>query len=193
MTSFLIAGLFGHRHTETAAAAVPWFQPALQWAGAHWAVVAVVIPVAGAILTGIMNHYLAVARENRARKRELEDRRARVYADLAVRLLTRCVALQAVATGTQPDLQAWRNENARLRARAEMPDVIETLGTEYASFVAAIEKERRTIDRLDGASLAKDASSALEVIQYYAAFIHDFGETAQAKRLQKFARQGTTS
>jgi hypothetical protein len=168
---------------------VPWYQPALQWAGAHWAVLAVVIPVAGAIATGIMNHFLAVARENRARKRELSDRRSRVHADLAVRLLTRCVALQTVATGTQPDLQSWREENAHLRARAEMPDVIETLGTEYAPFVAAIEQERRTIERLSAAAQTSGASGALDIIQYYASFIHDFGEPTQAKRLQKFARQ----
>ena len=68
-----------------------------QWLAAHWGVLAVVIPVCGAILAGILNHYLAVSRENRSRRISKGDVRGRVYKDLGARLLIHCRELQVAS------------------------------------------------------------------------------------------------
>lgn len=174
----LVAGLFGHpRHDDSLASA--WYHGALGWMGAHWAVLAVVIPVAGGLAGGIVNHYLAVARENRSRALNRKDVRARVYADLAARLLRHCAWLQQTMASGSLDVTNWRNGNAGLHARAESPDVVEALGPDYVAFMAAIECERRAI--------GNDGPRA--TLERYLPFIAAFGEGAQARRLQKLLRR----
>lgn len=189
----LIAGLFGHRRPDDPAW-LQWFHGAAQWVGAHWAVLAVVIPVLGLILAGIVNHYLALSRENRARRVSRGEVRARVHADLAARLLSHCSYVQAAIGNPEADPSAWRPGNTSLRKRSEMPDAIEVLGKNYVSFMAAIEKERRTIEalvRLGGQTRTRleerIATGAADIIETYVPFIGDFGEVQQARRLSRFA------
>jgi hypothetical protein len=183
----LLAGLFGHRRAPDDPVAVQWLHATLQWASAHWAALAVIIPVAGAIAAGIVNHYLAVARENRARRLTRGDVRARVYADLAARLLSHCSAIYAaVVNPGAADPQSWRVGNAGLRTRSETHDVVDALGQHYVSFMAAIEQERRTIDALARTGVA---AGAVHIIELYVPFIDEFGEPVQARRLKKFASE----
>lgn len=167
------SGSVGAGHT-----AVAWYHDALVWSTAHWTVLAVVIPVAGAIVAGILNHYLAVARENRSRRLNTRDVRARVHADLAARLLQHCTRLHNAIENGRVDAQSWRDENAKLHARAQSPDVVEALGGRYVGFMAAIEHERRALGN-------GDPRRALEA---YVPFISAFGQSAQARRLQKLLR-----
>ena len=150
---------------------------------------AVIIPVAGLIAGGIVNHYLALARDGRARRLVRGDVRARVHADLAARLLSHCSYIQSGIGNPETDAGAWRPGNASLRTRAEMPDVVDALGKDYVSFMAAIEKERRTIDLLarNGARGRID-EAARDVIEAYVPFLCDFGESRQAGRLSELAR-----
>jgi hypothetical protein len=138
----------------------------------------VVIPVAGAIVAAIVNHYLAVARENRSRALDRKAVRARVHADLAARLLDHCARLQNSMVRGNVDLQSWRAGNASLHARAQRPDVVEALGRDYVAFMAAIECERRAIGH-------DDPRRSLEA---YVPFIAAFGEETQARRLQRLLR-----
>jgi len=178
----VIAGLFGHRRTAAEPPYLQWLHAAVHWCGAHWQILAVVIPVAGALVAGIMNHSLAVAREKRARQVRSNDLRTRVHADLAVRLLAHCSELTGALRGDAVDLAAWSARNARLRARSESEDVIEALGRDYVAFVAAIEKERRAIAAL--AAKSQPSAAARTAVQLYAPFIADFGEPTQAHRLR---------
>ncbi|MBV8490957.1 MAG: hypothetical protein JO199_10565 [Candidatus Eremiobacteraeota bacterium] len=178
-------GLFGHHHQSNGtvsggveSGAASWYHVALAWASSHWQVLAVVIPVAGAIAGGILNHYLAVARENRSRRLQIRDVRARVHADLAARLLRHCSRMHAALANGTLDVQTWSAENAGLHARAQQPDVVDALAGEYVAFMAAIEHERRSVS-------AGDPRRALEA---YVPFISAFGEPAQARRLQKMLR-----
>jgi hypothetical protein len=148
-------------------------------------VLAVVIPAGGAIAAGVMNHYLAVARENRARRLSLRDVQSRVYADLSVRLLHHCSALQGVMRGGPHDLEAWRERNAALRARSESEDVIQSLGHEYVHFVAAIEHERRALANF---ARRQPRFTARDVVAHYVPFIAQFGQPGEAGRLKKLAR-----
>jgi hypothetical protein len=183
----LVAGLFGHRHSGEPLI-VTWFNAAAQWMGAHATVLAVVLPVLGLIVAGIVNHYLAVARDNRVRRLGRGETRARVHADLAARLLSHCSYIQGAIADPQADPKSWRPGNASLRARAEMADVVDVLGREYVSFMAAIEKERRAIDALaeNGRRSDRIGLAARDVIETYAPFISDFGEARQAQRLLTF-------
>lgn len=182
----LLAGLFGHRHAAQAEVSSP-VQDAIQWAGAHWAVLAVLIPVAGALVAAIVNHYLAVARENRTRRMTRGEVRARVYADLAARLLSHCSAVYAgLVNPATADPTAWRSTNVSLRARAQMPDVVDALGRQYVSFMAAIEAERRTLDAIGRNRIGAGAAA---IIEAYVPFIDAFGEPEQARRLQKYTKQ----
>lgn len=176
----LIAGLFGHRQAQDPLY-VTWLHAAGQWTSAHWQVVAVVIPVAGGIAAGIINHALSVSRENRVRRLARSDVRARVHADLAARLLAHCSYLQRAAAAAQLDAGAWRRSNANLRARAEMTDSIDVLGARYVTFMATIERERRIVD--EETVVANDG--VREVIKLYAPFIAEFGEPVQARRLER--------
>jgi hypothetical protein len=156
-------------------------------------VLAVVIPVAGAIVAGIVNHYLALARENRARRVGRSELRARVFADLAARLLSHCSYVQSSIGNGRFEPSAWRPGNEKLHERAEMTDVVEALGKDYVPFMAAIESERRVIDalaRLDPGAKTyarRVAQGAFDVVDAYAPFIGDFGEERQAVRLRKIA------
>jgi hypothetical protein len=180
-------GLFGlfHRHKGAAASgsvevtAATLYHVAIAWASAHWQVLAVVIPVGGALLAGIVNHYLAVARENRARRLNQRDVRARVYADLAARLLRHCTRVHAASANGTLDFANWRAENASLHARAQLSDVVDALAGDYVGFMAAIEHERRA------AGNGADPRQALEA---YVPFIAAFGETTQASRLKRLLR-----
>jgi hypothetical protein len=176
----LLAGLFGHRRPPDPAY-VTWFHSVAQWTSDHWQVLAVVIPVAGGLAAGIVNHFLSVSRENRSRRLVRSDVRTRVHADLAARLLAHCSYLQRAAAASQLDAAAWRRSNANLRARAEMTDLIEVLGPRYVSFMATIEHERRIVDR--EANGAHDG--VREVVRLYAPFIAEFGEPVQARRLER--------
>jgi hypothetical protein len=179
----LVAGIFGHRRPDDPLV-VQWLHAAAQWSGEHWAVLAVVIPVAGLIAAGIVNHYLALSRDNRARRVVRGEVRARVHADLAARLLSHCSYVQAAIGNPEADPIAWRPGNASLRTRAEMPDVVDALGKEYVSFMAAIEKERRSIDLLGGNGRQERIDDAARgVIEAYVPFICDFGEERQGRRL----------
>jgi hypothetical protein len=185
----LLAGLFGRRHPGDPVA-VQWLNAATQWVAAHWTVLAVLIPVAGLIAAGVVNHYLAVARDNRARRVSRGEVRSRVYADLAARLLAHCSEIRSAIGNPRATPAGWRDGNSALRARAEMPDVIETLGREYVSFMAAIDRERRTIDAFErhGAPAREQIDrGAADVIETYVPFISQFGETQQAHRLRRFA------
>ena len=185
----ILAGLFGRRHPDDPVA-VQWLNAATQWIQAHWTVLAVIIPVAGLIVAGVVNHYLAVARDNRARRVSRGEIRSRVYADLAARLLAHCSEVRGAIGNAQADPESWRDGTAALRARAEMPDVIETLGREYVSFMAAIDRERRTIDAFErrGARAPEQIDrGAADVIETYVPFISQFGETQQAHRLRRLA------
>jgi hypothetical protein len=176
----VLAGLFGHRRPSDPAY-VTWFHDAAQWVTGHWQVLAVVIPVAGGILAGILNHALSVSRENRARRLSRADVRARVHADLAARLLAHCSYLQRAAAAAQLDAAAWRRSNANLRARAEMSDLIDVLGPRYVSFMATIEHERRVVDE----RAAIDPDGVRQIVRLYAPFIAEFGEPVQARRLER--------
>lgn len=175
----LIGGLFGHRRPADPFY-VAWSHAAAQWAGDHWQVLAVVIPVAGGIAAGIINHALSVSRENRSRRLAHSDVRARVYADLAARLLAHCSYLQRAADSAQLDATAWRRGNADPRARAQMTDSIEVLGARYVRFMATIEHERRVVEEK-----AAPREGGREVIRLYAPFIAEFGEPVQARRLER--------
>ncbi len=175
----LIAGLFGHRHPAAAdPAVVAWYHQASAWAMAHWAVLAVVIPVAGGIAAGVINHYLALLRENRTRKLTLRETRARVHADLAARLLGHCARVAHEASNGSVDAAAWRASNAALHDRAQRSDVVDALGKSYVAFMAAIEWERRAIGH----------EAPHRSLEAYVPFIADFGEGAQARRLQRTLR-----
>lgn len=193
MTGVLIAGLFGHRHADD-----PIWVAALhavaQWIGTHWAAIAVIVPVLGLIVAGIVNHYLALAREKRARRVMRDDVRARVHADLAARLLSHCSYIQTAIGDRDADPSAWRPGNTALRRRAEMPDAIEALGGDYVGFMAAIESERRTVDALVRLGIQtrdrlseRIGAGASDIIETYVPFICDFGEAQQARRLSRFA------
>jgi hypothetical protein len=185
----LIAGLFGHRRPPDPLYE-QWLHAVSQWFGAHWGTVAVIVPVAGALAAGIVNHYLAVARENRTRRLARADQRARVHADLAARLLSHCTQVRAAVAFSQFDPSVWRSSNAGLRLRAQAPDVIEVLERRYVSFMAAIERERRIVEALPAAGERRAraaAEGACEVLRLYVPFIADFGEPAQAGRLEKHA------
>ena len=196
---FVLAGLFGHHHQQAPQAtpsgevvqtAQSWYAVSAAWIGAHWQVLAVVIPVAGAIAAGLLNHYLAVAREKRTRRLGLRDVRERVFADLAARLLAHCTRLQHSISGETIDAPAWQSENASLHRRAQMTDVVDALGRQYVPFMAAIESERRAIAGLGRAGRdgwpARDA--AWRIVEQYLPFIVDFGEETQARRLQQYLR-----
>ena len=177
--SVLIAGLFGHRRPDDPLY-VQYEHAIVQWVGAHWAVLAVVIPVGGAILAGIINHYLALSREKRVRAMDLRAVRARVYADMAARLLAHCSRVATEAESGGVDVEAWRRANAALHARAQTVDVVDALGAQYVGFMAAIDQERRTIDRLADKGVGT-------TIVAYVPFIAAFGEKQQAARLRKLA------
>lgn len=176
----LIAGLFGHRRAADPAY-VTWFHAIVQWSSAHWQVLAVVIPVAGGIAAGLLNHALTVSRENRSRRLGRADTRARVHADLAARLLAHCSYLQRAAANAQLDTAAWRRGNESLEERARMTDLIEVLGPRYVTFMATIEHERRIVE---GTARAP-ADGVREVLKLYAPFIAEFGEPVQARRLER--------
>jgi len=176
----LLGGLFGHRRPPDPAY-VTWLHAALQWSNDHWQVLAVVIPVAGGIAAGIVNHALAVSRENRSRRLVRSDTRARVHADLAARLLAHCSYLQRACASAQLDAAAWRRSNAGLRARAEMTDSIDVLGPRYVTFMATIERERRIVE--ENGVYGHDG--VREVMRLYAPFIAEFGEPVQARRLER--------
>lgn len=178
--TLLVAGLFGHRQAPDPFY-VTWAHAIAQWTGAHWQVLAVVIPVAGGIAAGILNHTLSVSRENRSRRLALSDVRARVHADLAARLLAHCSYLQRASAASQLDATAWRRSNANLRARAEMTDSIDVLGVRYVTFMATIERERRIVEEESAGTNA----GVREVIKLYAPFIAEFGEPVQARRLER--------
>ena len=178
----LIAGLFGHRAAPEPAYA-HWLHALGQWIGAHWPTLAVLIPVGGAILAGIVNHYLALARENRARRTARRELRSHVYADLAARLLAHCSGL---IRAVELDVGAWRDGNAALRVRAQETDAIDALGERYVSFMAAIEQERRIVEELRSSGRGA-AEGAHRVLLLYVPYVAEFGEAAQARRLEKHA------
>jgi hypothetical protein len=182
MIALLLAGLFGHRRPDDPIY-VAWAHAVAGWTAAHWQVLAVVIPVAGGIAAGIINHALSVSRENRSRRLTQTDVRTRVHADLAARLLAHCSFLQRAAAASQLDAAAWRSSNASLRARAEMPDLIDVLGPRYVTFMATIEHERRIVEQCNGA--APSSEKTREVLRLYAPFIAEFGEPVQAGRLER--------
>jgi hypothetical protein len=175
----LVAGLFGHRRAPDPSY-VTWVHAIAQWTSDHWQVLAVVIPVAGGIAAGIVNHALSVSRENRSRRLARTDVRARVHADLAARLLAHCSYLQRASAASQLDATAWRRSNADLRARAQMTDSIDVLGARYVTFMATIERERRIVEEE-----AAHGDGVREVIKLYAPFIAEFGEPQQARRLER--------
>jgi hypothetical protein len=191
----LIGGLFGHRGPDDPV----WlreFHAVTQWTAAHWAALALIVPVLGLIAAGIVNHYLALSRENRARRLSRSELRARVHADLAARLLSHCAYVQGAIGHPQADPRAWRPGNTTLRKRGEKPDVVEALGHDYVPFMAAIEKERRTIEELEHQLDGRGApdrvaervgAGAREIVETYVPFICDFGEERQARRLSQAA------
>jgi hypothetical protein len=150
-------------------------------------VLAVVIPVCGAIFAGIINHYLAVARENRSRRLNKGDVRGRVYKDLAARLMVHCRELQvAVADPGSVDSETLRRSNSGLKKRAESEDVVEALGSRYVPFVAAIDEERRSLNHLGGNG---GTAIAARAILGYAPFVTQFGEETHGRNLRKFAEK----
>ena len=158
-----------------------------QWLAAHWGVLAVVIPVCGAILAGILNHYLAVSRENRSRRISKGDVRGRVYKDLGARLLIHCRELQvAIADPGSVDSETLRRSNAGLKQRTESEDVVEGLGSYYIAFVAAIDEERRSLNHLGSSG---GTAIAARAILGYAPFIAQFGQEKQSRDLRKFAEK----
>jgi len=179
--------LFGHRRPDDPVY-VQWFHTAQGWLAAHWGVLAVIIPVGGAIVAGIMNHYLAVARENRTRRISKGDVRGRVHKELAARLLIHCRELQvAIADPGSIDSETLRRSNAGLKKRTESEDVVEALGSHYIAFVAAIDEERRSLNHVT----AKGGGSAIaaRAIYTYAPFVTEFGEERQGRSLRKFAEK----
>lgn len=178
----LLAGLFGH-HRSIPPFYVTLWQHAVTWTIAHWQTLAVVIPVGGGILAGILNHYLALSRENRTRRLTRMDLRTRVHADLAARLLAHCSSVQQAYRSNALDAATWRRGNETLRERAQKTDLIDVLGPRYVSFMAAIERERRILEDLE--ANAKARNSVREVMGLYAPFIAEFGQPKQAKRLKK--------
>lgn len=182
MMTVLVAGLFGHRAPSTPFY-LTWWHHVLTWMAGNWQVLAVVIPVAGGVLAGVLNHYLAVSRENRTRRLTRKDLRTRVHADLAARLLAHCSEVQHAYRSNAIDETKWRRGNDNLRQRAENSDLIDVLGPRYVSFMAAIERERRILEGLEANSKTRDG--VREVMRLYAPFIAEFGEPKQAKRLRR--------
>jgi hypothetical protein len=164
-----------------------WIHNAQQWLTAHWGVLAVIIPVCGAILAGIVNHYLAVSRENRSRRISKGDVRGRVYKDLAARLMIHCRELQvAVADPASVGSETLRRSNAGLKKRTDNEDVVEALGSHYVPFVAAIDEERRSLNHVGG----NDGTAiAARAILTYAPFVSQFGEEIHGRNLRKFAEK----
>jgi len=177
-----LGGLFGHKQSADPWYVV-WWHAVAAWVGAHWGVLAAVIPLVGTIVAALVSHYLSVSRENRARRLTHADLRTRVHADLAARLLAHCSYVQRAYRTNAIDPSAWRRGNAGLRERAEMTDLIDVMGPRYVSFMAAIERERRILEDL--AADEKSAEGAREVLRLYAPFIAEFGEPAQARRLER--------
>jgi hypothetical protein len=150
-------------------------------------VLAVIIPVCGAILAGIVNHYLAVSRENRSRRITNRNVRGRVYKDLAARLLVHCRELQvAVADPGSVDSETLRRSNAGLKKRVESEDVVEALGPHYVAFVGAIDEERRSLNHVSGNG---GKAIAARAILSYAPFVAQFGEESQSRTMRKFAEK----
>jgi len=134
-----------------------------------------------------MNHYLAVARENRARRISKGDVRGRVYKDLAARLMIHCRELQvAVADPGTVDSESLRRSNAALKSRTESADVVEALGKRYIAFVATVDEERRS---LNYAGSKGGTAIAARAILAYAPFVSEFGEETQGRNLRKFAEK----
>jgi hypothetical protein len=178
--------LFGHRRPDDPAYVV-WIHTVQQWLTAHWGVLAVLIPVCGAILAGILNHYLAVARDNRSRRISKGDVRGRVYKDLAARLMIHCRELQvAVADPGSVDSETLRRSNAGLKKRTETEDVVEALGSHYVPFVAAVDEERRSLNHIGGNG---GTAIAARAILAYAPFVTMFGEERHGRSLRKFAEK----
>jgi hypothetical protein len=178
--------LFGHRRPDDPAY-VTTFHAVQQWLTAHWGVLAVVIPVCGAILAGIVNHYLAVSRENRARRISRRDVKGRVYKDLAARLLIHCRELQvAVVDPASVSSEALRRSNGKLKARTESEDVVEALGSHYIAFVATIDEERRSLNHAAGKG---GTAIAARAILAYAPFVIEFGEQIQGQNLRIYAQK----
>jgi hypothetical protein len=147
----------------------------------------VLIPVCGAILAGLVNHYLAVSRDNRKRRIVRGDVRGRVYKDLAARLMIHCRELQvAVADPGTVDAETLRRSNAALKSRTESEDAVDALGKHYIAFVAAIDEERRSLNHADGRSSTAIAARA---ILGYAPFVSEFGNEKQGRDLRKFAER----
>jgi hypothetical protein len=182
IAGILLAGLFGHRRAVDPWY-VAWWHTVATWTSDHWQILAVVIPVGGGLLAGILNHYLSVSRENRTRRLSRTDLRTRVHADLAARLLAHCSYVQRAYHANSLDASAWQRGNASLRERAESADLIDVLGPRYVSFMAAIERERRILEEL--ATNSKAADGVREVLKLYAPFIAEFGEPSQARRLER--------
>jgi hypothetical protein len=181
-----------------------WWHLALAWTTAHWGVLAVVIPVAGAIVAGIFNHYLAVARDNRTRRLTRVEVRGRVSTELAARLLVHCRDLGSVIGDPTPNLRACRSGNEALHARCESADVVEALGKKYLALIAALDEERRALNSLERNVPAGDgreqfrwavavSEAAYRAIGSYLPFVHDFGEGKQARMLHREAGRALKS
>ena len=190
----LIAGLFGHRHAAESAA-VQWYHTALAWMTAHWGVLAVVIPVAGAILAGIFNHYLALARENRTRRLTRVEVRGRVSTELAAKLLVHCRDLGSIIGDDTLDLRTCRSGNQMLHQRCAATDVVEALGKKYLDLVGALDRERREFDALERSAptTIQVAECAYRAIGSYLPFVHEFGEGKQARQVEREAGRALKS
>lgn len=185
----LLAGLFGHRRPDDPLY-VQWLHTAGQWFASHWTVIAVVIPVAGALIAGLLNHYLAVSRENRSRRISRVDTRGRVHKEIAARLILHCRELCAAVEQPQAaDTGALRAENAALTLRCREQDVVEALGTRYVAFVDTLDRERRTLERFDRRDIRRIPDVAGRAINDLLPFIAEFGEGKRAREFRSFARR----
>jgi hypothetical protein len=185
----LLAGLFGHRRPDDPFY-IQWLHTIAQWLSSHWTTLAVVIPVAGALAAGLLNHYLAVSRENRSRRISHVDVRGRVHKEIAARLILHCRELSAAIDEPRAaDTGSLRADNAALTLRCREQDVVEALGTRYVAFVDALDRERRTLERFDRRDVRGIPDVAGRAISDLLPFIAEFGESKRAREFRSFARR----
>ncbi len=183
----LLAGLFGHRQVAQPLL-VAWTHALGNWIGNHWQLLAVIIPVVGAIALAFVNHYLALARDARARRLQRTDAFARVRKELAARLIVHAEELRAAANDPRAaDLAGLRRTNDALTERSRNDEVVQTLGTRYVAFAGALDRERRALARLDGEAPERVRTICARAVLEFVPFIAEFGEGARALPLRAFA------
>jgi hypothetical protein len=164
--------LFGRHHDDQS------FTGRL-WAFVHGVPVPIwvaVIGIVAAVLTPLVNHYLAGRRDaaeaRRAKQLREQDelrRAAHVRADLLARLRSHCSSLEPLAARyAAVDADLWQAAHDALARRARDPEVIDALGPGYHRFTKAIHAESVAINRQRAGTVTRSASPVGDVLEAYA-------------------------